>query len=99
MQLGPIKVRYMPQAEGVFMDLTLQENVLYFGRLGGFGERRIFEIEHIIRYNVKTNFVNVQMKYLNQSHRRLASFFIGFLGYPDVYVLDDPTELMDPESR
>lgn len=96
----PSSIGYMPQAYGLYLDLSLWQNLVFFSRLHGLAardmERRGQELLELVR--------------LAQFRQRLAGQLSGgmykklalctvLVHEPDVLLLDEPTNGVDPVSR
>jgi ABC-2 type transport system ATP-binding protein len=94
------RVGYATQSPAVYPDLTLTENLRYFGTVLGLRGRRLSEV-------VATTIASLDLTGLE---RRLVGTYSGgqlarvglavaLLGHPDLLVLDEPTVGLDPVLR
>lgn len=94
------KIGYMSQKFSLYLDLTVEENINFFGRVYGLDwinlEKRkkwilgMAELEE--RQNIITNDLSGALR------QRLA-LGCALIHYPDIIFLDEPTSGVDPVSR
>ncbi len=81
---------------GLYKDMSLKENILYFGKTKGMKKEQILlELE---RYE-KLWKIDFSKKYKASSHgmRKIAKLCIAFLNDPDILLLDEPELSLDEE--
>lgn len=89
-------VGYVTQSPAVYGDLTVVQNLRYFGTLMGASRK---QIEQVIK-NVRLNNQRDQLvDSLSGGQRARVSLAVALLGDPDVYVFDEPTVGLDPALR
>lgn len=89
-------VGYVTQSPAVYGDLTVVQNLRYFGTLMGASRK---QIEQVIK-NVRLNNQRDQLvESLSGGQRARVSLAVALLGDPDVYVFDEPTVGLDPVLR
>jgi ABC-2 type transport system ATP-binding protein len=89
-------VAYTTQAPSVYADLTVRENLRYFGRILGVGRRGIDEVIATVGLGAEADRV---VAALSGGQRARASLASALLGSPEVLVLDEPTVGLDPVLR
>jgi ABC-2 type transport system ATP-binding protein len=90
------EVGYVTQAPSVYLDLTVDENLDYFGRVVGVGRDRIAETVEIVgleRYGGRI------VGSLSGGERARVSLATALLNRPQLLVLDEPTVGLDPVLR
>jgi ribosome-dependent ATPase len=96
------RIAYMPQGLGknIYPDLSLRENIEFFGRLFGQGpaERRR-RIEDLLRGTGLAPFADRQAKKLSGGMRQKLGLCCALIHDPDLLILDEPTTGVDPFSR
>lgn len=96
------RIAYMPQGLGknIYPDLSLRENIEFFGRLFGQGaaERRR-RIDELIRDTGLAVFADRQAKKLSGGMRQKLGLCCALIHDPDLLILDEPTTGVDPYSR
>ncbi len=91
---------YMPQKFGLYEDLTVEENIHFFGKLYGVSRKERFEREKKL----------YEFSHLGPFKKRLAGKLSGgmkqklglaccLIHSPGVFLLDEPTNGVDPVSR
>jgi len=90
------RVGYVTQAPSVYGDLTVRENLTYFGRILGAPEDRIDSVIDTVGLR---EYADRQAVNLSGGQRARVSLGSALLGDPDVLVLDEPTVGLDPVLR
>ena len=90
------RVAYMPQAPSVYADLSIEENLRYFGLIVGAGRARIAEVLEIVELGALRGQV---VGSLSGGECARVSLAVALLGSPDLLVLDEPTVGLDPVLR
>jgi len=87
--------------EGSFYeDLTVRENLLYFGRLFGVKKEILStRIEDLINFVGLSNARNVEARNLSLGMRKRLDIACALVHKPSVLVLDEPTADLDPLLR
>jgi ABC-2 type transport system ATP-binding protein len=90
------RVAYQPQAPSVYGDLTVAENVRYFGRILGFpadAQRKALETVGLERHAGRV------VHRLSGGEQARVSLAVALVGNPELLVLDEPTVGLDPILR
>ena len=90
------RVGYVTQAPSVYGDLSVEENLRYFGTLVGVGAARIAETIESVGLSGLEAQVTCSLSGGQRSRVSLAS---ALLNDPEVLVLDEPTVGLDPVLR
>jgi ABC-2 type transport system ATP-binding protein len=90
------RVGYVTQAPSVYTDLTVRENLAYFGRILSVPETRLAEV---VREVGLAGHEDQVVRTLSGGERSRVSLASALLGRPEVLVLDEPTVGLDPVLR
>lgn len=94
------RLGYMPQKFSLYGDLTVMENINFFGRMynldGSTISRRAGEMLEIANL---TPFVSRFADNLSGGMKQKLALTCALLSRPDLLMLDEPTYGVDPESR
>jgi ribosome-dependent ATPase len=96
------QIAYMPQGLGrnLYMDLTVEENLQFFGRLFSQGaEERRRRIDRLLRATGLAPFRLRRAGKLSGGMKQKLGLCCALLHDPDLLVLDEPTTGVDPLSR
>ncbi len=93
-------VGYMPQAYGLYGDLTVRENMHFFADLHGVSDKilseKISELLHFVRLD---GFSNRRADALSGGMYKKLAIACSIVHSPEVLILDEPTNGVDPVSR
>ena len=90
------QVGYRPQADAIYGDLTVGENLRYFARIVGVSRARVDEVLELVGLGSRREQIADS---LSGGERARLSLAITLLGEPDLLVLDEPTVGLDPLLR
>ncbi len=94
------KIGFMPQDLSLYLDLTIEQNLKYFGALYKIPKldlkNRIQEILELIDL---TEFRNRLVLKCSGGMQRRYSLAVALLHRPEILILDEPTVGVDPELR
>ena len=90
------RLGYVTQAPSVYSDLTVAENLRYFGQLLGVSGARQREVMAAVRLEAEAN---LQAAKLSGGQLARVSLATALLNEPEVLVLDEPTVGLDPVLR
>lgn len=90
------QIGYMAQGASVYANLTVTENVRYFGRLLGYNKT---ECERVIELVELTEQRKQLASTLSGGQLARVSLAVALLGTPPLLVLDEPTVGLDPLLR
>ncbi len=90
------RIGYMTQEPAVYGDLTVLENLRYFGRILGVDSSRVEEVVDLVQLGPERDQVVAS---LSGGQRARVSLGTAILNRPDLLVLDEPTVGLDPVLR
>jgi ABC-2 type transport system ATP-binding protein len=90
------RVAYVTQAPSVYGDLTVRENLVYFGAVLDAPRERVDEAIETVGLSEQAEQV---VRTLSGGERSRASLATALLGRPELLVLDEPTVGLDPVLR
>jgi len=90
------KVGYMTQNPAVYGDLTVRENLRYFGRILDAAQG---SVEEVLETVDMTSFGDRVVNRLSGGQRARVSLATALVGSPELLVLDEPTVGLDPVLR
>lgn len=91
---------YMTQENSVYHDLTVSENLEYFGRMYGLGRRqRKTKIAQILQQLDMRGQSRQLVSRLSGGQKQRVSLAVAMLPEPQIMVLDEPTVGLDPVLR
>ncbi len=94
------RIGYMTQSEALYEDLTVEENVSFFGQIFGLkGDALREATARAIRLVQLTDRVDSRVRTLSGGMRRRTSLACATVHGPDLLLLDEPTAGVDPELR
>ncbi len=96
------RIAYMPQGLGknLYPDLSIRENIEYFGRLFGQAQaERFARIAELLDSTGLAPFADRLAKKLSGGMRQKLGLCCALIHDPDLLILDEPTTGIDPLSR
>lgn len=91
---------YVPQEFGLYEEMSIRENLFFFGQLHGMDKKKIRErMEELLAWTGLAPFVERQAGYLSGGMKRKLEMAVAMLHEPELLVLDEPTNGVDPVSR
>lgn len=100
-QIGP-RIAYMPQGLGknLYSDLSIKENLDFFGRLFGQNRHeRLSRIHHLTKATGLYDFMDRPAGKLSGGMKQKLGLCCALIHDPELLILDEPTTGVDPLSR
>jgi ABC-2 type transport system ATP-binding protein len=93
-------IGYMSQRFSLYDDMTISENIRFYGGIYGLSRKTIKEktAEYIARMNLET-YKGKQVKELPLGIKQKLAFSVANLHDPKIIFLDEPTSGVDPITR
>ena len=93
-------IGYMPQRFGLYQDLTVGENLDFFMDIFGiFGSERKMRRERYLGFSNLLPFINRLAGDLSGGMKQKLGLACVLVHHPDLLILDEPTNGVDPVSR
>lgn len=93
-------IGYMSQKFSLYEDLTIQENIRFYGGIYGLTDGEIkSKTEFMVKHLHLEDQVNKLVKSLPLGWRQRLSFSVAMLHQPKIVFLDEPTGGVDPITR
>ncbi|MCS7050991.1 MAG: ABC transporter ATP-binding protein, partial [Thermomicrobium sp.] len=94
------RIGYMPQSPALYPDLTLRENLRFFGAIYAVGRRELEQrIEELATQLDLLAWLDHQLFRFSTGMLQRASLAVALLHEPELLVLDEPTVGLDPLLR
>jgi ABC-2 type transport system ATP-binding protein len=94
------RIGYMPQETALYLDLTVHENLRFFGEIFGMGREAIASQEEtLLRFVGLQDWRGTLVANLSGGMKHRLSLACSLLHDPELLFLDEPTVGVDPELR
>ena len=94
------RIAYMPQRFGLYEDLTVEENIRFFGRLFGLSEKEIRkQLPGLYGFSNLGQFSDRLAGNLSGGMKQKLGLACCLVHRPELILLDEPTNGVDPVSR
>ena len=94
------RLGYMSQKFSLYLDLTVEENLLFYGKIYGLGKEKIRERIDVLSRRLRfTDIMDQLTEGLSTGLRQRVSLAAALLHEPELLFLDEPTGGVDPRGR
>ena len=94
------KIGFMPQELSLYLDLTIEQNLKFFGNLYKIPKPVIYShIQEVLELIELTEYKNRLVFKCSGGMQRRCSLAVALLHKPEILILDEPTVGIDPELR
>ncbi len=100
LEQGKSRIGLIPQEIALYSTLTVEENILYFGKLHGIPGKVLREkaAESIRQFNLEEH-RNKPISKCSGGIKRRVNLIAGVIHQPELILLDEPTLGVDPQLR
>ncbi|HEV7240706.1 MAG TPA: ABC transporter ATP-binding protein [Thermoanaerobaculia bacterium] len=94
------RLGYMSQKFSLYLDLTVEENLRFFGRIYGLSKEKVSERIEVLSKRLRfTDIMDQLTEGLSTGLRQRVSLAAALLHEPELLFLDEPTGGVDPRGR
>lgn len=94
------KIGYMPQETGVYLGLTVDQNMKFYGRVFNLGKEQMEKREdELLKFVDLTDWKHEMVENLSGGMKHRVSLACTLIHQPELLFLDEPTVGVDPELR
>jgi len=96
-RINASSIGWMPQNSPLYLNLTVEENMVFFASLHGMSDKR--RIEDLLKLINLYNFRKRLVRNLSGGMKQRAMLACAMIHDPDLLILDEPTAGVDPPLR
>lgn len=90
-------VGFLPEEGSLGQELTVYEQMCFYGSLKGMGEEQVLErLEYWLQKFDIVEYMNKRIKELSKGNRQRIQFIAAIMHDPDLIILDEPFSGLDP---
>ena len=94
------QIGYMSQKFSLYEDLSVKENIRFYGGIYGLSNQQIREkMDAILKKLDLTNYANAKVQSLPLGWKQKLAFSVAIIHDPQIVFLDEPTGGVDPVTR
>lgn len=93
------KTGYLPEERSMFYDVTVYEQLKFFGRLKGMNDRELeSRIDHLLDVTKTSKYRNMLPIQLSKGNQQKIQLIISILHDPDILIMDEPWTGLDQSN-
>ncbi|MDE6835622.1 MAG: ATP-binding cassette domain-containing protein [Muribaculaceae bacterium] len=91
------KIGYMPEERGLYDNMTVADQIIFFGQLKGGSQPRLREVmrEYLSIFNI-SDYENRKVKELSKGNQQKVQIIATLVHEPELVILDEPFSGFDP---
>lgn len=94
------RIGYLPEANPLYEEMLVSEFLTFMGRLRGIGEGDLIDrIDPAVEQTGISEVFYRPIAHLSKGYRQRVGLAQAILAEPDILILDEPTEGLDPNQR
>ncbi len=90
---------YLPEERGLYLDRTVHDQMMYFGRLKGLDKNTCeSQIDDLLHRLDASEYKNSKLDSLSKGNKQKIQLAIAVINNPDIVIFDEPFSGLDPVS-
>lgn len=90
-------IGYMPEERGLYLDMTIKQQVLYFASLHNYNKKKtLIDLEYWMEKLAVKGRLNDKIKSLSKGNQQKVQLISSFIHHPKLLILDEPFSGLDP---
>lgn len=91
------EIGYMPEERGLYLDMTIQQQVIYFAELHNYNKNKALkQLNYWIEKLEVKGYKNSKIKSLSKGNQQKVQLIASFIHNPKLLILDEPFSGLDP---
>lgn len=91
---------FLPEGAPLQLELTVREHLQFVAEVRGISKTRQYEaIADVAREASVADWLDVPVRMLSKGYRRRAALAAAIIGGPEILLLDEPTDGLDPNQK
>ncbi len=94
-----VTLGYLPEERGLYLDRTVYEQMMYFGKLKGLDKRTCEKrIDDLLNRLDASEYKNSKLDSLSKGNKQKIQLAVAVINNPDIVIFDEPFSGLDPVS-